>query len=182
MAMKRPPQHRADAKIVYVHPADSSWDEERILREQNEMKKRGEKPSDHPVSRYLGGWTRYDLDAPSTLDGKTVTPREYLDPTRPATEWHLKRLSTQDRCEIENLIDQERNAGSNMPRKAYLRACNMALASVECGPELDGYLGRMTADDFDTLDSMFPGLPLDIGGAAYVASLPLRTTKKKLKP
>jgi len=179
MAMKRPPQHRADAKIVYVHPADESWDDERIRDEQDEMKKRGEKTTDHPVARYLGGWTRYDLDAPATLDGKVVTPREYLDPSKPATEWHLKRLRTEDKYEVDSLIEQDIRAGALRPRKGYLRACVLGISKVEHGPDLEGAGRRLSLDDVAVLEDMHPGLPLDIGEAVYTASMPLRDDEKK---
>lgn len=179
MAMKRPPQHRADAKIVYVHPADESWDEERILREQEEMREREEKPGDHPVARYLGGWTRYDLDAVATLNGETVSARQYLDPSKPATEWHLRRLRVDERYEIDSLLEQDIRAGSMKPRKAYLRACVLGLKKVENGPELEGAGRRLTANDLEKLQDLHPDLPLDIGEAVYTASLPLRDDEKK---
>lgn len=179
----RPPQHRIDAPGVYVHAAESAWDEERIIREQTEMEERGDSASDHPVARYLGGWTRYDLDASETLGDQVVTVREYLDMAKSPAMWKLQRLSVTDHYDVQGLWEQEVRSGTR-PFKAYLRACAVGLLGVENGPELAG-AGKgktLTISDLDklhTLSPQAPELPIDIGMAIHNFSASLRDDEKK---
>ena len=76
MAIRRPPQHAADAPILYVCSEDDAWDLERIERERKALKNEG--GGRHCLDVYYSGETRYDIDAPHTVGGSTVTPRSYL--------------------------------------------------------------------------------------------------------
>ena len=93
MALKRPPQHRADAPIVYVHPRDKAWDHDRITREQAEMKQAGKDATKHPAAQYMGGHTRYDLDAELTYGNEVARPRAWLEETKLPTKWYFNRFT-----------------------------------------------------------------------------------------
>lgn len=182
--LKRPPQHRVDAPIVFVHPVDPAWDRERVAAEQAEMRTAGEDPKNHPYARYHGGWTRYDLDAPATVLGRVTTAREYLDEAQQPTMWYLRRLSGAQWNEIHPLW-QKATRASEPATSAFLRACMIGIVKVENGPSLDMPGGRLSAEDFEQLHRLGHAqdppieLPMDLGEAVYQASMPLTESEGK---
>src|SRR5689334_11416959 len=130
MAFKRPPQHRVDAPIMFVHPTDTAWDYPRIKAEQEKMRESGADPLMHPVARYHGGWTRYDLDAQATLFGEVVRPRDYLDESKQPVMWKLRRLTQPQWYEIHPRWEK---AGRNGERafEAFKLAAIVGVERVE---------------------------------------------------
>jgi hypothetical protein len=91
MAIRRPPQHRADAQPLYIARFDDAWDAERIERERTALANENAK-TEHPVDLYYSGRTRYDLDAPCTIGGQVVTARHYLREGASPTVFELRRV------------------------------------------------------------------------------------------
>ena len=173
--MLRPPTHRADAPIVYVHPSDSAWDHDRIRRELAEYKAAGKPESTHPVMRYRNGHTRFDIEGVNGYLGAD------------ATRWYFKRIAALEWQDIEGLHEAQIARGSR-PRSAYLRALNLSLLRVENGPPLVGEPGRWEVEDieriaalsfFDEEERRTVDVLFDLGEAAYVASMPLSKAEKK---
>lgn len=179
----RPPQHRIDAPICYVHPKDTAWDHERIERERVEMKKAGLDPDDHPVARYGGGFTRYDLDAEATLFGQTVTVRAYLDEAKQPTIWRLKRLGVHDWYDVEPLWQKGRREGEEIPTRASVYAASIGVIKVENGPVLELTSGRLTTNDLERIREIGSAIGSDlivsIGVAVYQGSMPLREDERR---
>jgi hypothetical protein len=179
----RPPQHRADAPIVYIHPKDSAWDTDRYEAEVEQMKEAGENPADHPLGQYLGGHTRYDLDAPSKVLGAETSARAYLKPDSAPTKFYLRRLSPADYYELRGTWEIELQRQTMRPRQSYYKAAINGLDKIENGPELEGGNGRrLTTKDVSALYDSCEGLEdllLDIGEAVFVASMPLSVAEKK---
>jgi hypothetical protein len=173
----RPPQHRIDAPIVFVHRSDSAWDRDRIEREKADMRKADLDPRDHPVDRYLGGFTRYHLDAQATVGGEVVTVRSYLDDTKQPTFWRLRRLTVHEWYEVHPQWERAVRAKES-PTKAYVMAATLGVVKVENGPTLDLTAGRLTAGDLEKLreigEAIDDDLIVAIGEAVYQASMPLR--------
>lgn len=173
--MLRPPTHRADAPIVFVHPSDPAWDKDRIDRELKALRDDGKPESQHPVLRYQGGFTRYDVDAIA----------DYLGPD--ATKFYFKRIGLFDWQQIETLRDMD-VAKSAKPRTAYWRALAVSLVKVENGPPLVGESGAFLMEDFDRIAALnfydeekhrIVDVFYDCGEAAYQASMPLSKAEKK---
>lgn len=173
--MLRPPQHRADAPIVFVHRTDPAWDHERIDREIKALRDAGKPVSQHPVLRYRGGFTRYDLD----------TVADYLGPD--ATKFYLKRIGLFDWQQIETLRDMDVTKGAK-PRTAYWRALAVSLQKIENGPPLVGEAGAFLVEDFERIAALnyfdedkgeTVDVFYDLGEAAYQASMPLSRAEKK---
>lgn len=181
--LKRPPQNRVDAPIIFVHPDDPAWDKARIAAEQAEMKKRGEKPQDHPAARYQGGWNRYDLDAQGTVAGELKSPRDYIDETKQPTMWRLRRLTALEWYEVHPLWLKGRKNGEDAPVAACLLACVMGLEKADNGPDLDRPGGRLGNADIQRLHDWGQESEIDlvlaIGEAVYCASMPLTESEGK---
>lgn len=179
--IKRPPQHRVDAPIVYVHPSDEAWDHARVAKEQAAMAAADppQDPLQHPFARYHGGWTRYDLDAQATVLGAVVTVRDYLDESKQPTMWTLRRLGWEDWYAIQPAVEKAVRAGER-PMLPYLKACIAGVAKVENGPTLTRPGGRLSSDDVSKIYDVSQELPYDLGGAVYQASLPLTEPEGKL--
>lgn len=181
MALKRPPTHRIDAPIQFVHPSDTAWDEPRVLAEQQRMREAELDPTRHPVARYRGGWTRYDLGAEATLFGDVVSIRDYLDDSKQPTIWTLRRLTVSEWYEVHPIWQRETRAGMP-PYAAYLRCATIGIRKVENGPTLELTGGRLSASDLDKLHRLGQGgefdLIFDLGEAVYQASMPLREEEK----
>lgn len=178
VALRRPPQHRADATPIYVHPEDSAWDTERIDREIERLQAEGRDATEHPWSLYHGAAGRFDLDAEYTLFGEVVRPRDYLDGDKAPTLWHLRRLGVHDWYEIQPIFERAVKAGER-PYAAYLRACTVGIEKVEGGPRLSLHGGKLGAADLDKLYEIGQRLPFEIGAAVYYASLPLTDSEGK---
>jgi hypothetical protein len=178
----RPPQHRIDAPIRFIHPSDTAWDRERWDREKDEMRKAGLDPSDHPVDRYLGGFTRYDPDAEATVNGAVVTVNEYIDDAKQPTVWHLKRLTILQWYDVQPMWERDVRAGQS-PKKAYVHAATIGVAKVDNGPTLDLTGGKLTTSDLEKLREIGSGIGDDlivaIGEAVYQASMPLREDERR---
>lgn len=177
----RPPQYGGDAPIVYVHEGDTAWDLDRIRAERAEMLKRELDPKYHPVSRYLGGWTRYHLDAQATVLDKAVTVREYLREELKPTMWHLRRLGLREWYEVEPMWQSAR-ARQVPPMACYLRCCEIGLVRVENGPTLELPNGRPSESDMAKIYTIGQSMPNDIGCAVYQASMPLDVGGAEGKP
>ena len=185
MALKqRPPQHRVDASIIWVHPRDEAWDTERIRREKDELEAQKKDESDHPIARYLSGETRFDLDARMTFGDKVVTAREYLRPEEAPTLWYLNRLSAKDAYEAEAQFNTEVfGQGNPIPIRTYLWCCLRGVKKVENGPDLEGAGGKgklLRDSDLEKLRSLDEQLPVLLGQAVMEASKPLREDEKKV--
>ena len=90
MALRRPPQHAADAAPIFIAPTDDAWDNDRIKREREALKNEGD-ATRHPVTVYYSGAGRYDLDAPVSISGQSMSPRAYLRDGSSPTVFHLRR-------------------------------------------------------------------------------------------
>lgn len=174
----RPPQHRIDAIATFVHPTDTAWDRDRIETERAAMKELGLAEKDHPVSKYIGGWTRYDIDAAQTLMGQVVTIRDYLDDSKQPTLWKLRRLTAEEWYEIQPKYERDVRRGDR-PWAAYIHAGRIGIKSVENGPALEMSGGRLTPSDVQKLDEISHELLYAIGEAVYAASLDLREDERR---
>lgn len=84
--MPQPPQHRADAPIVFIWSLDPAWDHERIVEEQKALRQAAKSGDEadrdrvkgHAYGMYIRGETRGDVTAPFA-DGESV--EKYLDGT-----------------------------------------------------------------------------------------------------
>lgn len=163
----RPPTHRIDAPIVYIHPADEAWDQDAIAKSEEEH---GELC---PYLQYVAGKTRYDAGGVQhLLKGNPV-------------EFHGKRLGVVQLNEVQALADREGFQQSWTTRGAYMQAARYGLSAVKQGGEDVLTLqssGNLTTVDLETLrDCSDLGIELirDIGRALYIASQPLRDDEKK---
>ena len=164
--MLRPPQHRADAPIVFIHPADEAWDQDRINQDCKD------KP-DHPVQQYFGGHTRYDL-TPQVI--------EYLKPDSQPTKFYLRRLDWEKWGVCRSKWETSIVRGEPRQRDAYVYACTWGLERVE-GIELniDPLRGLQWQDKQKLYELSTDDIELlyDVGLAVYQASLPLSEAEKK---
>lgn len=176
--LEKPPAHRVDAPIIYIHPSDSAWDFSRYDDEKAQL----EDPGKHPLSLYFGGWTRYDLSAASELNGQLVTPQDYLLPNKEPTKWYLKRLGHEDYYEVRSMAMSAWQK-DQLPSQAYLKAAQIGIKKVENFPEeLVGPPGALTKRDMEKLFEYRTAsfdLVIDIGSAVYAASMPLTDAEKK---
>lgn len=172
--MLRPPQHRADAPIQFVHEDDEAWDKDRINAEIAKIGKR--KAQEHPFVRYLSGATRFDLSA--EMDGpvgERVKITDYFD-VSVATIFVLKRLSWRQIYTLQPMIGGGNYAG------AYALACRWALERIDgppCSVKIERSDDMLTEDTMQALFDLLPGLPTALGAAAFAASLPLSEPEKK---
>lgn len=175
--MLRPPQHRADAPIVFVHPKDPAWKNDEIEKDLKAWKESGQAVSAHPVVRYRAGHTRYDISL----------VQQYLG--EQPTKFYFKRIGVVEWQDIEALKESQEFHGSK-PRKAFLTAMVQSLTKIENGPELIGdkngrgvsledverigALNFYDEDENEVVDVLY-----DVARAAYVASMPLSVAEKK---
>jgi hypothetical protein len=178
----RPPQHRIDAPILYVHPSDDAWDKPRFESEKEQMRAAGLDPRDHPLELYFGGFTRYDLSAKATVAGEVVTLRSYLDDAKHPTIWKLRRLTVHEWYDVSPIWEQEAIA-KRKPTKAYFLAATIGIRQVDNGPTLDLPGGKLSPSDLEKLrdmgEAMGEDLILAIGEAVYSASMPLREDERR---
>ncbi len=169
----RPPRHRADAPIVFVHPADPAWDTDKVEQSLTEHE------DSCPVQRYNRGATRFDLSA----QGEHGCAADFLGPG--AVEYHLRRLSVLQQNEVQGMLERELSQDFPVPRSAYLQAARYGLTAVKRdGAEVyeverPGNLSVKDVDALGTATEIGIDLLLHIGQAAYVASRPLRDDEKK---
>ena len=180
MGFKLPPQHRADARGLFVAATDPAWDFDRCAREREEMAERGEDPDQHIVSRYVRGETRYDLAAEG---GKVY---EYFDETK-AWIFELKRIPVATRKALEDILIR---AGGSQ----WLYGCckhGLKKGKVTNAGDFEiQYSGEAVSDaTIDRLGSVGEGTGVDgkakphlddqIGVAAWEFSKPLSEAEKK---
>lgn len=194
MAIKRPPEHRADAPPLLIHADDDAWDHERIERERKALAKehkeakRPGSPPLHPWDAYIKGHTRFDLDARATIGGTTVSMREYLREGVKPTVFHLRRVSgrrwTQSVTRVQSSV---LTAAANADEMWGLARVGLAKVTdgFEDGPDarwpLEGGEGGqpLTEDDLQTLFDAGQGLVIDIGSAILTASGPITEAEGK---
>lgn len=167
--MLKLPQHRADAPIVFVHPSDEAWDQEKIGKELGD-----EAEDDHPIRLYWGGFTRYDLNP---------KVQSYLRTDGNPTRFHLRRLSWEQWLEAQSMFERSVVRGDLRPSEAYIYACRYGLKRIENGPVLTDSTEYAISDrDMAKLHQYSTdkyNLILDIGQASYQASMPLGESEKK---
>jgi hypothetical protein len=171
--MAHPPQHSADAEIVFISESDPAWD--RRYREEIDALTEAKGSSlEHPMVAYYTGRTRFDLDAPGTIvtgedDGGptygTARPRDYLRPEAVPRTYHLRRMRSLEVARCDDV------GGAT----SALVATSLTLAKIGNGPP--GYkLKRkpgvpMTDGQLDELrDAIGMELVYQIGRAAIRAS------------
>lgn len=169
MALKRPPQHRADSVPVYVDERDSAWNEDAIRQECAEMRRRGVSPSRHPVNIYHAGTSRYDLGAPYDVLGMQRCASDYLGPD--ATKFILRRLG---HAELYRMTDMGPSTALGR-----LYGCRVGLEQVENGPKVKRDEWGITEESMEGLFALDTALPAKIGAAVYLASQPLTADEKK---
>lgn len=177
--LKRPPQHRADAPILFIHESDD-WDHDRIARERKEA------PDErHPFDRYQAGETRYDLDAAMTYRGQAVTVRQYLREGAEPTVFRLRRVSGDDRYRlIATGAQLDPTTSSRDEHSALWALCRLGLVEVTDGfngPAWDLHrtANGLTEAAVQTLYDVRPRLPIDIGWAVFHAAAPLSEAEGK---
>lgn len=166
--MLRPPQHRADAPVVFIHPCDDAWDHARI---ESELK---DADDDHTLKRYWGGHSRYDL---------TPDVQAYLKPDGRPTKFYLRRLPWKAWNEAQGMWERAVLRGDNRPVEAYEHACQRGLERID-GVELMDPTDHTGVSDRDMqrlhdLSTDKYNLILDIGQAVYQASMPMSEAEKK---
>lgn len=178
MAYVAPPQHRIDAPIVWIHRDDSAWDADRIEADLEKMRAENLDPADHPVLRYHGGWTRYDIDARATLFGETVSARDYLDESKAPTRWHLRRLTSAEWYDVAPLWERAARTGER-PIAAYYKCATIGVRKVEAGPALELTGGVMTPRDREAVHAIGTSFMFELGSAVYAASMELREDERR---
>lgn len=154
MGLKRPPQHRVDAKPIFVHPDDDAWDEDKIKAECDAMEAKQVGSSvDHPVARYRSGETRYDL----------TEALPYLD-TEKAWQFELRPLEMEEFAEVQDLKSRFGEW------RAYLHSGRAAMVKGR---------GQGCPQDFEAVKRTDKYLPIMLGQAAFIASLPPTDAEKK---
>ncbi len=154
MGLPRPPQHRVDAKPVFVHRKDEAWDLPKIEAEKLAMEERQKGSSyDHEFERYHRAETRYDI-APVL---------QYLD-TDKAWQYELRPLDRGKFYEVKDVVERFGEW------RGYDRAAEY------CFVRSSGHGAPETLEDAFRED---PNLPAAIGNAGYLASLPLSESEKK---
>lgn len=177
--MAAPIVHRVDHVPVFVLLRDSAWDNDRITREERQIEHaikfaedgdpaepladvQWTDPKDHPIARYHGGVSRYDL--------RTV--EAYLLPNERPTKFVLRRLCWADLRHVRTLI-----AAGSKP-DAFHFALRAGLHRVTDCPGLPEWPGRdvddapfLTERQADKLRSIIGDVAADeIGAAVYMVS------------
>ncbi len=163
----RKPDHRIDAPIIFVHPADEAWDTEALNKSFKEHGK------DCPWLVYCTGQSRFDLGpVQHFLKGSPV-------------EFHGRRLDAIELNEITALWEREAVQGFPRARASVLKSLRLCLTKVERdGTSLVDLErpGDLTNADVQTLtDSFDEGIEVLrlVGNAFFQASKPLSDAEKK---
>lgn len=179
MALKRPPQHRANAEPIYVHFSDDAWDHARIETDMEAMKRDGQDPSQHPVALYWSGSTRYDLHARVLYGNDSAPATDWLD-MKKACLFTLRRLDPGKFARVQARKEAASRKGESDYENA-IDSCRWTLAKCEGpgAPKLSGR-GELSDRDIAELTECF-GAPLvwALGDAGYLASIPLTDDEKK---
>jgi hypothetical protein len=179
MAIRRPPQHAADAAPLFIASTDDAWDSDLIKRERADLKNHN--GARHPIDVYYSGESRYDLDAAVPIGGQAITPRFYLRDGATPTIFRLRRdasmalrrsqaiaVYTDPRAWAAALWDLARHG---------VRDISEAAASWD----LEGGGPRPLSDaDMQTLHDLGDGILQALGIAVLHANAPLSDTEGKL--
>ncbi len=173
--IRRPPEHRADADMLFIPELDDAWDHDRIAK----ARKATSKGDQCAVDRYFEGLTRFDLDAPHTVGGETHRARDFLRPDAVPTVFKLRRVKGNERMRAAVAFgDADRSPD------ALWRLCKLGVVEVAEGLDdpkpwpLDGAL-QLTDDDVQTIYDAAQGLVHLLGLAVYRASAPLSEDEGK---
>lgn len=175
--MALPLANRITHKPVYVPSNDDAWDHDRIEREKAQILEGEESPwpelEDHPVVRYQGGVSRYDL----------ATVQDYLDPSKSPLRFNLRRLNLNEWDECQALAEGKSGGVVYASGPSRLYAIQKSLESVEGLPEWQAHRKRKGWDveDVEALrDILGEHEYIMLGFAAIAASRPLDPREKKL--
>jgi hypothetical protein len=182
--MLRPPTHRADAPPVVFLRTDPGLAHARIAAERAALH-----GAPHPIDRFLGGETRYDLAAvircdvlgevsildyvgDATLFRLRRLPREVYEQVRSAlsanTAHQLCKLGVGDTGQLIGALSFDRARTVD----AWAAACRAWLVSIERSP-IPWPLAE-GVDVCDALHEVDPSIVEAVGVAAFMASSPLR--------
>lgn len=176
MLKRRPPQHAADSTPIFIASNDDAWDRERIARERASLPKWGT----HPIDAYYSGETRYDIDAPVTLSGQTVTIRGYLREGSTPTVFCLRRVSGLERQQLTAVHKDPQARLATLWRLAKMGVVEVADGFNGTPWDLQGGEALPLTDaDMQTLYDVSAQLPEDLGYAVYFASAPLSEAEGK---
>lgn len=176
MIKRRPPQHAADAVPLFISSNDDAWDRERIERERKDLPK----GTDHPLDGYYRGETRYDIDAPITLSGQTVTIREYLREGSTPTVFRLRRVPGLERQQLTAVHKDPQARLATLWRLAKMGVIEVTDGFNGAPWDLQGGEALPLTDaDVQALYEASASLPEDLGYAVYFASAPLSEAEGK---
>jgi hypothetical protein len=183
MALRRPPQHAADAAPIFIAPTDDAWDIERIKRERAALKNDNAEVRD-AVALYYSGETRYDLDAPVTIGGQIVTPRHYLREGSTPTVFHLRRdaptaLKRAQALAVFGDLRAREAAWWDLARSGIAKITDGFTDGAPWKLEGGGPF-PLTDADLMALHDAGRGLVQDVGLAVFYANAPLSDTEGKL--
>lgn len=150
------PQHSITSPITYIAPA--AFDLDRCITERETMPDEGD---GHPLSIYLRGESRYDLDAPQPVGDQVHTARDYLKPDHSFPEWKLRRLNAREVCAC-------RDAGGDTGRRLAFSMTLSVLGRPLSDAKVDEY-----ADTHGMAEI------LNVGEAALRASEAPKASEKK---
>lgn len=171
----RPPKYGIDDAAEYVDLGDESWDIEKVGEERKQMEAAEEDPSDHPVTVYLLGESRYSLDVEGVVLGETKTARQYLK--KDATIWMLNRLSRRQYRSYQTLCRQDNLELANE------EAVRLGLEEVR-GPQAVKLVGGkgipLTDEDLDRIWESNPMILDRLARAIVIYSQPLTAAEGKL--
>lgn len=181
MIKRRPPQHSADATPIFIASSDDAWDKDRVARERAALPK-GDR---HPLDDYYAGRTRFDLDAPLTLSGQTVTIRDYLREGAAPTVFRLRRVTGLERQQAKAAFQDKGEAAADRRLTALWKLARAGVVEV-----VDGFDGKpwdiegggglpLTEADAQQLYDADPMLVEELGYAVYFASAPLSEAEGK---
>ena len=165
--MNHPPQHKIDAKCVYVpmrHLGRDSeaWDWDRINKEVRSKKK----TEIHPVIQYFTGVTRYDIEAHGVKD--------YLNENPPTFIFRRLKLLEFERVRTRLIMED--------PYGAQRLAVQHALEEIQNVDVKIDNLGKKPLDDDDCeeiADAIGRDTFYEIGQAIIKASGDLADAERK---
>lgn len=189
------PMHRIDHVPTYILKEDSAWNRSKINKEVQELDDRyKDDPLDepdaadddyieklhewrnaviaraHPVDRYHGGYTRYDIEAENIKD--------YIDMSKSPLLFRFRRLDIEEYEQVRNLIVM------NQAAAAYRRAFQMCIKSIDGIPSTaDIKINMRGGMSIVNLDKLREWLGLDrileVGQAIVGCSADLTESEKK---
>jgi hypothetical protein len=197
MPLLLPSQSSLAAPSTWIHPRDTAIDSERVGRETLRLAELAEAearhrlglgdakltpaqealvraeterlglPWQHPLTRWMRGETRYNIDAPMHVAeglglGPTVTMRDYL--TGDPVLFVLRPLSARERCRIDPLLARSTETG-----EGYRLAVKCGVVGIENGKAdalewSEDPLGGLAESVIDRL-ALVPRALMGLGGA-----------------